>query len=91
LNYDAIKKYRKMPCIIFNNCEKYLDDIEIIKMFAHILDEEKYTNEFKTFSFYVFLGNKNTIPRTVNDYTNSFCNHVTIYDCDDENIYWIKL
>ena len=87
INYDLIKKYRKMTCIIFNNCEKQLEDIEIIRMFAHILDEENYTNDFKALSFYVFLGNKNTIPEIVNDYKNSFCNCITIYDCDNEKIY----
>jgi len=87
INYDLIKKYRKIPCVIFNNCEQHLEDIEIIRMFAHILDEENYTNDFKTLSFYVFLGNKNSIPKHENDYKNSFCNYITIYDCDDEKIY----
>jgi hypothetical protein len=87
INYDVIKKYKEMPCIIFNNCETYLENIEIIKMFAYILDEDEYTNDFETLSFYVFLGNKNTIPKTVSEYTDSFCTYVTIYDYDEGKIY----
>jgi hypothetical protein len=88
IDYDIIKKYRNIPCVIFYNCENILKNIETIRMFAHILDEEEYTNEFKTLSFYVFLGVENTIPKNTNDYINSFCTYVTVYDYDDKKIYY---
>jgi hypothetical protein len=87
VNYDIIKKNKNIPCVILNNCEHILENIETIRMFAHLLDEDEYINDFETLSFYVFLGNKNTMPRDTNDYINSFCAYVTIYDCDEKKLY----
>jgi hypothetical protein len=82
IDYDIIKKYRDMPCVIFNNCECILGNMETIKMFARIFDKKKRANEFNTLSFYVFLGNENTMSKIANDYINSFCEYVTVYDCE---------
>jgi hypothetical protein len=87
---DAAKTYRDSPCVIFNNCEAVLGQPEVIKAFAHIMDADEYSIEFPTKSFYVFIGEKNTLCRIEDypmgspeaDHIASFCSFVQCHDFD---------
>jgi hypothetical protein len=89
---DTAKQYRDTSYVIFTNCENVLMQDEVLKAFAHILDADEYSIEFQTKSFYVFLGDKNTIPKRTDyavgsaesDHVDSFINFINCYDFDKE-------
>lgn len=84
------EKYRHTPYIIFNHCEDILCRDDVLKVFAYLLDSEEYPVLFPTESFYVFLGDKNTIPQEADypagsyegDHIASFRTYVNCYDFD---------
>jgi hypothetical protein len=86
------EKYQNLPYVIFNHCEDILCRDDVLKAFAHLLDADEYDIRFPTESFYVFLGDKNTIPRMAGlpagsykgDRIASFCTYVNCYDFDTE-------
>ena len=71
-------KYRDIPYVIFDNCEQILKNLEVIRIFVHLIDKFDYfgsysfTNSknieetFSTSSFYVFLGKENLLPKPAN-------------------------
>jgi hypothetical protein len=89
---DAAKRYREVPYVIFNNCEGILSQDGVLKVFAHILDADEYSIDFPTKSFYVFLGDKNTLCQIEDysagspeaDHIASFCSFVQCHDLDTE-------
>jgi hypothetical protein len=84
------EKYQNVPYVIFNHCEGILCRDDVLKVFAHLLDADEYDIWFPTKSFYVFIGDKNTIPQEANypagsqeeDHVASFRNFVGCYDFD---------
>jgi hypothetical protein len=84
------EKYQNTPYLIFNHCENILCRDDVLKVFAHLLDADEYDIWFPTESFYVFLGDKNTIPRKTDcpagsyeeDHIASFCTYINCYDFD---------
>jgi glutaredoxin len=86
------KKYQKVPYVIFNRCEGILCRDDVLKVFAHLLDIDEYDIWFPTESFYVFLGDKNTIPQETDypvgeheeDHIASFRTYVNCYDFDKD-------
>jgi hypothetical protein len=85
------KRYQNVPYVIFNRCEGILCRDDIIKVFVHLLDADEYSILFPTESFYVFLGDKNTLGQGVNeenpDHIDSFCTFVNCYDFDKNERY----
>jgi hypothetical protein len=89
------ERYQSIPYVIFNNCEGILCRDDILKVFAHLLDSDEYSILFPTESFYVFIGDKNTLPQRANfpagsseeDHVASFCNFINCYDFDKEKQY----
>jgi hypothetical protein len=85
------KRYQNAPYVIFNRCEGILCQDDIIKVFVHLLDVDEYSILFPTESFYVFLGDKNTLGQGVNeenrDHIDSFCTFVNCYDFDKNERY----
>jgi hypothetical protein len=79
------KKYQKAPYVIFNRCEGLLCRNDVLKVFAHLLDPDEYSVLFPSESFYVFLGDENTLGRGKvenSDHLDSFCTFVNCYDFD---------
>jgi glutaredoxin len=84
------EKHQNTPYVIFNHCEDILCRDDVFKIFAHLLDADEYDVWFPTESFYVFLGDKNTIPQRAGfpagsyeeDHIASFCTYVNCYDFD---------
>jgi hypothetical protein len=84
------EKCQNFPYVIFNHCEDILCRDDVLKAFAHLLDVNEYDIWFPTNSFYVFLGDKNTIPRKEDypagsyeeDHISSFCTFVNCHDFD---------
>jgi hypothetical protein len=84
------EKYQTIPCVIFNHCEGILCRDDVLKTFAHILDADEYDIWFSAESFYVFLGDKNTLLQKAacsagsceEDHIASFCTYVNCYDFD---------
>jgi hypothetical protein len=82
--------YRNAPYVIFSNCEDILRQDDVLRIFVHLLDKDEYRVPFPCKSFYVFLGDRNTIPRKgdysagspVADHIDSFCTYVRCYDFD---------
>jgi hypothetical protein len=85
------KRYQNTPYVIFNHCESILGRDDIIKVFAHLLDADEYPILFPTESFYVFIGDKNTLGQGANgenpDHIDSFCTFVNCYDFDKDERY----
>jgi glutaredoxin len=89
------ERYRNIPYIIFNHCEGILCQNEVLKVFAHLLDSEEYPVLFSTESFYVFLGDKDTMPQEADypagsyegDHIASFRTYVNCYDFDRNEQY----
>jgi hypothetical protein len=87
---DAARRYHDTPYVIFDSCEDVLCRNDVLKVFAHLLDADEYDIWFPTESFYVFLGDRNTIPRREDypagsweeDHIASFCSRVGCYDFD---------
>lgn len=92
---NAAKRYWNTPRVIFNNCGGVLCRDDVLKVFAHLLDADEYGTRFPAKSFYVFLGDKNTIPQAADcpagsyeeDHIMSFCSFVNCYDFDKEARY----
>jgi hypothetical protein len=91
----AAERYRNIPYAIFNHCEGILCQNEVLKVFAHLLDADEYSILFPTESFYVFLGDKNTIPQESGypagsyegDHIASFRTYVNCYSFDKNEQY----
>jgi hypothetical protein len=89
------ERHRNAPYVIFNYCEGILCQNEILKVFAHLLDSEEYPVLFPTESFYVFLGDKDTISQEADypagsyegDHIASFRTYVNCYDFDKDEQY----
>jgi hypothetical protein len=89
------ERHKNAPYVIFNHCEGILCQNEILKVFAHLLDSEEYPVLFPTESFYVFLGDKDTIPQEADfpagsyegDHIASFRTYVNCYDFDKNEQY----
>jgi hypothetical protein len=84
------EQYQSVPYVIFNHCECILCRDDVLKVFARLFDADEYDIRFPTESFYVFLGDKNTIPQRTGghagsreaDRIDSFCTYVKCYDFD---------
>jgi hypothetical protein len=84
------ERHQNTPYVIFNHCEDILCRDDVLKVFAHLLDADEYDIWFPAESFYVFLGDKNTIPQRAGfpagsceeDHIASFCTYVNCYDFD---------
>jgi hypothetical protein len=89
------ERHQNVPYVIFNHCEGILCQDDVLKVFAHLLDANEYPILFPTESFYVFLGNKNTIPQEADypagsyeeDHIASFRTYINCYDFDKEKQY----
>jgi hypothetical protein len=87
---QAAKRYRNVSYVIFNNCGDILCQDDVLKVFAHLLDADEYDIWFPTVSFFVFLGDKNTIPQKAgyppgsweSDHIDSFCAYIKCRDFD---------
>jgi hypothetical protein len=89
------EKYRNAPCVIFSHCEGILCLDDTLKVFAHLLDSEEYPVLVPSESFYMFHGDKNTIPQE-SDYPTggyegghiaSFRIYVNCFDFDKDKQY----
>jgi hypothetical protein len=89
------ERYQNIPYVIFNRCEGILCQNEVLKVFVHLLDSKEYPVLFSTESFYVFLGDKDTIPQKADcsdgsyegDQIASFRTYVNCHDFDKNEQY----
>jgi hypothetical protein len=91
----VVSDYRDAAYVIFDNCGCILMQDDVIRIFVNLLDSGEYTAMFPVKSFYVFIGEENTLPRKAGlpagsagaDHVDSFCTYVQCYDFDEGKIF----